>query len=99
MRDPVEIRRLRVRTPIGELVAGATDTHLVMLEFEHRRMYETQLDRVREYIGGEFGPGDSPVFDQLKSELAEYFGGERRDFTVPLLTPGTPFQMKVWDAL
>jgi len=29
----------------------------------------------------------------------EYFAGSRREFTVPLVYPGTPFQVKVWEAL
>jgi methylated-DNA-[protein]-cysteine S-methyltransferase len=35
----------------------------------------------------------------LARELAEYFAGERREFTVPLLPEGTRFQREVWDAL
>jgi AraC family transcriptional regulator of adaptative response/methylated-DNA-[protein]-cysteine methyltransferase len=88
-----------IPTPIGEMMAGATETHLVMFEFEHRRMYNTQIERLRAALGAELVPGDSPVFDVLRTELDEYFEGTRRDFTVPLLTPGTPFQVKVWDAL
>lgn len=99
MREPVRIHQAAVRTPIGEMIAGATDTHLVMFEFERRRMYSTQLERVRAAIGGEFATGTNHVVDQLRSELDEYFGGRRRDFTVPLLAPGTAFQMRVWDAL
>ena len=46
-------------------------------------------------------PGAQPVslLEQLRSELAEYFSGARRAFAVPLVYPGTPFQVKVWDAL
>ena len=33
------------------------------------------------------------------AELAEYFAGRRRKFTVPLAAPGTPFQMRVWAEL
>jgi len=88
-----------IPTPIGEMVAGATETHLVMFEFEHRRMYNTQIERLRAALGAELVPGDSPVFEVLRTQLDEYFEGTRRDFTVPLLTPGTPFQVKVWEAL
>ncbi|HEY4303433.1 MAG TPA: methylated-DNA--[protein]-cysteine S-methyltransferase [Gemmatimonadaceae bacterium] len=88
-----------IATPIGEMVAGATDTHLVMFEFEHRKMYNAQIERLRASLGAELVPGESPVFDLLREQLDEYFAGKRRDFAVPLLTPGTPFQVKVWDAL
>jgi methylated-DNA-[protein]-cysteine S-methyltransferase len=43
---------------------------------------------------------DSSLFDQATRQLAEYFGGTRRAFDVPLeLTNGTPFQSEVWRAL
>jgi AraC family transcriptional regulator of adaptative response/methylated-DNA-[protein]-cysteine methyltransferase len=44
-------------------------------------------------------PGDSPLFDQLRAEMTEYFAGSRRAFTLPLVAPGTPFQERVWTAL
>lgn len=88
-----------VVTPIGEMMAGATDTHLVMFEFEHRRMYNSQIERLRAALNAELVPGESPVFSVLREQLDEYFSGARGDFTVPLLTPGTPFQVAVWDAL
>lgn len=88
-----------IETPIGEMMAGATDTHLVMFEFEHRRIYNTQIERLQTALDAELVPGDSPVFDVLRGQLDEYFSGARGDFTVPLLTPGTPFQTLVWDAL
>lgn len=93
------IRLARIPTPIGEMMAGATDTHLVLFEFEYRRLYSAQLDRLREMLNADIEPGESPVFEQLRAELDEYFAGNRRDFTVPLLYPGTPFQERVWSAL
>jgi AraC family transcriptional regulator of adaptative response/methylated-DNA-[protein]-cysteine methyltransferase len=88
-----------IPTPIGEMMAGATDTHLVMFEFEHRRMYHTQIERLRAALSADLVPGDSPVFAELRAQLDDYFSGARGDFSLPLLTPGTPFQVRVWDAL
>ena len=96
---PVRIRRTAVQTPIGELIAGATDTHLVMLEFQFRRMFPSQIERIERYFGGTFEEGRTPVIDHLRSELDEYFSGKRREFSVPMHTPGTPFQMRVWEEL
>jgi methylated-DNA-[protein]-cysteine S-methyltransferase len=36
---------------------------------------------------------------KAKRELAEYFGGKRRRFTVQLAPGGTPFQRAVWKAI
>jgi AraC family transcriptional regulator, regulatory protein of adaptative response / methylated-DNA-[protein]-cysteine methyltransferase len=87
-----------LESPVGPLVAGATDGGVCLLEFSDRRMLEGQLERVRKRLGPVL-PGTHPLLEQLKSELAEYFAGQRREFTVPLVYPGTPFQVKVWNAL
>jgi methylated-DNA-[protein]-cysteine S-methyltransferase len=41
------------------------------------------------------------VIERLKSELSEYFSGERKSFTVPLIPArdATPFQRGVWESL
>jgi O-6-methylguanine DNA methyltransferase len=88
-----------IETPIGSMVATATDTHLLLLEFSHRRMLETQLERVRRALDCDFERGESPIFSTLRAQLAEYFAGERRDFDVPIHVPGTPFQSRVWSEL
>jgi AraC family transcriptional regulator of adaptative response/methylated-DNA-[protein]-cysteine methyltransferase len=44
-------------------------------------------------------PGSSPLLDQLRRELEEYFAGRRREFAVDLTAPGTPFEERVWEAL
>src|SRR5258708_24739495 len=74
----------RIATPIGEMIAGATDTHLLMFEFEHRRMYQSQLERVQRAVNCELRPGDSLVFALLREQLDEYFPCDRRDFDLPL---------------
>lgn len=88
-----------IDTPIGTMLAAASDTQLVLFEFPRRRMIDTQLDRVRRAVGCELEPGDSPVFATLRTQLDEYFGGRRREFSVPLHAPGTQFQMRVWAEL
>ena len=32
-------------------------------------------------------------------QLGEYFAGERTDFDLPLEPAGTPFQLRLWEAL
>lgn len=81
------------------MVAVASETHLLLLEFSHRRRLDEQLARVRRALGCELARGSSPVFDALRSQLSHYFRGERREFDLPLLVPGTPFQTRVWAEL
>jgi methylated-DNA-[protein]-cysteine S-methyltransferase len=35
----------------------------------------------------------------VRREIEEYFEGTRRDFDLPLAPRGTPFQLRVWEAL
>jgi methylated-DNA-[protein]-cysteine S-methyltransferase len=39
------------------------------------------------------------AFDDVATQLAEYFEGRRREFALPLAPEGTPFQLRVWNAL
>ena len=41
----------------------------------------------------------SKVLECAARQLEEYFSGERRAFSMPLLIRGTPFQRRVWQAL
>src|SRR6185436_11412222 len=44
-------------------------------------------------------PGSNEHLEQLHGELARYFAGSSRSFSVPLTYPGTPFQRQVWEQL
>ncbi len=88
-----------IETPIGPMVAGATDRGICMLEYTDRRILERQLERVRKWCGEAAVPGENEYIRETRTQLAAYFEGELRDFTVPLDVNGTPFQKKVWEAL
>jgi AraC family transcriptional regulator of adaptative response/methylated-DNA-[protein]-cysteine methyltransferase len=99
-----------IDTPLGPMVAGASDQGVCLLEYTDRRMLEGQIATMRARFikhrrqAGAAGqaavvPGESPLFDRLRAELDEYFAGIRRDFTLPLAAPGTPFQERVWAEL
>lgn len=89
----------RIDTPIGPIMVGAVDEGICLLEFTDRRMLETQLEVLEKRFDAVLTPGENKHFDQLDRELKEYFGGERKEFTVPLSFPGSPFQKEVWDSL
>jgi O-6-methylguanine DNA methyltransferase len=77
-----------IESPVGLLRAGASDTALHLLEF-------VAADSVSSTQAG----ASTPLLDQTRRELAEYFAGTRRRFDVPLSFPGTPFQERVWTVL
>lgn len=89
----------RLTTPLGPMIAIVTDRGVALLEFADRPMLETQLKRVRRHLGCSIAPGDHALLGQLRGELAEYFRGDREEFSVPLVTAGTPFQEAVWSEL
>jgi len=88
-----------IQSPLGPLVAGATDEGICLLEFTDRRMLEAQFQTVRRHFQVPVVPGTNRHLERLQAELAEYFEGKLSDFTVPLVFPGSPFQRKVWEEL
>lgn len=88
----------RLHTPVGEMVAGANDGGICLLEFAHRSTFAEQVGRVERHVGP-VSAGSHPHLDALESQLGEYFNRARQDFDVPLVLAGTPFQERVWRAL
>jgi AraC family transcriptional regulator of adaptative response/methylated-DNA-[protein]-cysteine methyltransferase len=89
----------RILTPLGPMLAGATDKGVCLLEFMDRRMLNTQLKILTKKLNCNFTPGSNNYLVQLAQQLNKYFNGRLNKFTLPLITPGTEFQNKVWDAL
>jgi AraC family transcriptional regulator of adaptative response/methylated-DNA-[protein]-cysteine methyltransferase len=89
----------RILTPLGPMLAGATDEGICLLEFIDRRMLERQISRLSKLLHAKIVPGSHAYFDSLSQQLDEYFGGTRNEFSIPLVLPGTPFQQKVWEGL
>jgi AraC family transcriptional regulator of adaptative response/methylated-DNA-[protein]-cysteine methyltransferase len=99
-----------IETPLGPMIAGATSSGLCLLEYTDRRMLEGQVETMRRRFTtarrqGDPAhpvaaiPGESPFIDAARDQLARYFSGALREFTVPLVAPGTPFQERVWHEL
>src|ERR1019366_4955240 len=88
-----------LETPLGPLLAGATDQGINFLEYTDRRMLEHNLKVMRRRFGRAIVPGQHPLLERLREELNDYFQGNRREFTLPLAARGTAFQDKVWQEL
>ncbi|MBL4847260.1 MAG: methylated-DNA--[protein]-cysteine S-methyltransferase [Planctomycetes bacterium] len=96
-REPVVLRR--ITSPLGTLLAGATESGICLLEFSDRRRLEAQLRCLQRRLGAVFAPGTTPLLETLEAELVDYFAGTLEQFQVPLHAPGTPFQEQVWAGL
>jgi len=88
-----------IESPLGPLIAGATETSLVLLEFTERRMLDAQFSVLRRHFKGPIVPGDNHILAQVRKELGLYFTGKLRQFSVPLDFPGSDFQKRVWQGL
>jgi methylated-DNA-[protein]-cysteine S-methyltransferase len=80
----------RVATPIGNLSVIADRTGVREIRFAHdaRALPEAAEDR--------FG---TSVAATAAAQLEQYFGGLRREFTLPLAPEGDAFQRLVWQEL
>jgi len=86
-------------SPLGALLAAATDQGLCMLEFADRKKLPGQAADLARWFERPVVPGNHPHIDQVIRELDEYFAGGRREFSVPLDLRGTEFQETVWREL
>lgn len=89
----------RIETPLGVMIAVADDDGLRLLEFADRRATERELRLLRERLRRSIVPGEHPILNQIRRELADYFEGRSLDFATPLAPVGSPFQQRTWELL
>lgn len=79
-----------IGSPIGELTLVATHGVLDGLYMEgHAHVPDPAT----------FGEPTDTGFEEVEQQLAEYFAGQRSNFTVPTAAAGTGFQRRVWGLL
>lgn len=86
-------------TPLGIMVAGATEDGLCLLEFNDRPELKAELEDIKRLLNAQVVEGKNSHILKTEQELKEYFEGKRKHFDVSLITPGTDFQMEVWNNL
>lgn len=88
-----------VDTPAGLLTFAVNeDGALIRSHFENSDDH-LDIEDDLQAEGYEVFMEDSTQTAKLSQELAEYYTGHRQEFTVPVTASGTPWQMKVWEAL
>jgi len=81
-----------MKSPLGALLLTAENGSLIGVHFpgqKHDRPRQPHWQRA----------DDDPVLAQARTQLAEYFAGQRTRFDLPLDPRGTSFQQAVWRAL
>lgn len=89
-----------MESPIGVLTIGCLDEGLCQIAFGN--LNETEMEIRTWAKKHQFSPEFERDFDKtfaVCEQLQAYFEGKRTTFDVPLALKGTPFQVKVWNAL
>ena len=89
----------KIETELGIMIAGAVDEGICLLEFSDRRMLNTEYKVLEKYLQTTVEEGENKHFKTLINQLKEYFEGTRKEFSLPLVIPGTDFQQAVWKEL
>ena len=91
-----------LETPVGRLLVARDTTGVRLIHFDGpakggpAEAGPYVRKRVRPAAGWE---RHDRAFDDVATQLKEYFDGRRRVFELPLAPEGTPFQLRVWNAL
>ena len=93
------LREKLIETPVGPMVAIASDDALCLLEFGDRRGLPGQRKALARLVPEAPVPGTNDVLEETEAQLAEYFGGDLQTFEIPLDLTGSPFQREAWQAL
>jgi AraC family transcriptional regulator, regulatory protein of adaptative response / methylated-DNA-[protein]-cysteine methyltransferase len=88
-----------IDSPVGKLIGGATAKAVVLLEFTDDAPRETVIETLARRFERPVSEATNPHLMLLEMELAGYFAGMLRQFSVPVAYEGSPFQREVWGEL
>ncbi|VAW39634.1 Methylated-DNA--protein-cysteine methyltransferase [hydrothermal vent metagenome] len=90
---------LRFSSPIGSIVACATEKGVCFLGFIGQKRIEKQFTEIQTQCNAIILPGKNRHLSKVKREISEYFAGSRKIFSAALDIIGTDFRKKVWAEL
>lgn len=88
-----------LESPLGKMIAGATDRGVCFLEWQDRGGVERIKQRVEKRYKMPLQKGNNPHLDRLQKELTDYFAGKLKKFRVKIDVVGTRFEKKTWEQL
>lgn len=86
-------------TPLGTMIAVADNTHLHLLEFHDRKALPTELKKLYKVAKGQMGFGSTPMIEETKKQMLEFFDHQRPQFDLKLALHGSDFTQQVWREL
>lgn len=93
------IRITRYQSPVGEMMLGSWGDKLCICDWAVEKRRGTIDRRICRHLNAEYEEGTSEVVKGAIRQLDEYFAGERREFSIPVVFTGSPFQCSVWTEL
>ncbi len=88
-----------INTPLGDMVAVSSVTHLYLLEFVDRKALPMELKKLRDATKQSIGIGHPEPTEQAEQELKAFFSGQSANFSTPLAFHGSEFSRMVWEEL
>ncbi len=83
--DTMKTFRIFYESPVETLELVSTETFLMEIKFGAEKRNRPEQTNA--------------ILDETRRQLDAYFAGRLKQFSIPLLPQGTPFQKEVWQAL
>jgi len=94
------LHRTTINTPLGPMLALASEQGLCALEFDAASRHHRLDARLRRWFAPfELVDGSTPTIDRTREWLRQYFDGSVASADMPLDLRGAPFERRVWAEL
>jgi len=93
------LRASWIATPLGDMIAVTSESHLHLLEFVGRKALPAELRKLRIATKDGIGIGRTDITEQASAELGAFFAGSLVRFETPVFQEGSAFSREVWDEL
>jgi methylated-DNA-[protein]-cysteine S-methyltransferase len=93
-----------LESPVGRLLVARDTAGVRRIHFNGPATAGPYVPKAGPYVRSRIRPAAAwerhdAAFGDLATQLTEYFEGRRRAFELRLAPEGTPFQLRVWNAL
>lgn len=99
MRQKNVIYTRTYNSPCGTIILGSFNDKLCLCDWYGEKHINHVNNKLKRILNADLYEETSPVIEDAASQLDEYFKGQRKTFSIPLLFIGTDFQKRVWNAL
>ncbi len=94
-----EIRFTTFETPLGSMIGIGNSCIIYRIDFTDNPDLTKEITQLSRNFNSEIQEGSTDALNLLKKEMADYFSGNLKKFTVLTMPLGTSFQKHVWTTL